>query len=249
MLLRPTYPIRTDRLALRPFVVDDVEAMLAYRSRPDVCRYLPFEPQDRATLLERLSGPILSRSDLTGEGQALTLGAWRRDTGELAGDVILFLRSENDRGGEIGWVFDPAHGGQGFATEAAGAILDLAFGELGLHRVEARLDALNERSAALCERLGMRRRPTSSRNEWFKGGWSDLLVYGLLAEEWIEAGVGPRGTHPNRDPVVVGSPEQTVPRRSSRRPTRGWCAPPASSPAASSGTYSIPTSPTRWSRP
>ena len=50
--------------------------------------------------------------------------------------------------------------------------------------MEARLDALNERSAALCERLGMRREAHFVRNEWFKGGWSDLLVYGLLAEEW-----------------------------------------------------------------
>jgi hypothetical protein len=96
MLLRPTYPVLTERLALRPFAVDDVDAMLAYRSRPEVCRYLPFEPQDRATLLERLTGPVLSRSDLTGEDQALTLGAWRRDPGELAGDVIRFLRSESD---------------------------------------------------------------------------------------------------------------------------------------------------------
>ena len=184
MLLRPTYPVLTDRLALRPFTVEDVDAMLAYRGRADVCRYLPFEPQDRATLLERLPGPVLSRSDLTAEGQALTLGAWRRDTGDLAGDVILFLRSENDRGGEIGWVFDPDHSGRGFATEAAGAVLDLAFGELGLHRVEARLDALNVRSAALCERLGMRREAHFLRNEWFKGAWSDLLVYGLLTEEW-----------------------------------------------------------------
>jgi RimJ/RimL family protein N-acetyltransferase len=97
MLLRPSYPILTDRLALRPFVVDDITAMLSYRSRADVCRYLPFEPQDRTTLLERLSGPALSRSDLTAEDQALTLGAWRRDSGELAGDVILFLRSGGSR--------------------------------------------------------------------------------------------------------------------------------------------------------
>ena len=184
MLLRPTYPILTDRLALRPFVVDDVDAMLAYRGRADVCRYLPFEPQDRDTLLERLAGPVLSRTDLTGEDQALTLGAWRRDNGQLAGDVILFLRSERHRGGEIGWVFDPDHSGRGFATEAATAVLDLAFGDLGLHRVEARLDALNERSAALCERLGMRREAHFVRNEWFKGAWGDLLVYGLLTEEW-----------------------------------------------------------------
>jgi len=184
MLLRPSYPVLTDRLALRPFVVDDITAMLSYRSRADVCRYLPFEPQDRTTLLERLSGPALSRSDLTAEDQALTLGAWRRDSGELAGDVILFLRSESARGGEIGWVFDPVHSGRGFATEAATAVLDLAFGDLGLHRVEARLDARNGRSAALCERLVMRREAHFVRSEWFKGSWSDLLVYGLLAEGW-----------------------------------------------------------------
>ena len=45
MLLRPTYPVLTDRLALRPFTVEDVDAMLAYRGRADVCRYLPFEPR------------------------------------------------------------------------------------------------------------------------------------------------------------------------------------------------------------
>ena len=184
MRLRPTYPVRTERLELRPFVVDDVEAMLAYRSRADVCRYLPFEPQDRATLLERLSGPVLSRSDLTAEDQAVTVGGWRRDTGELAGDDIVFHRCESDRGGEIGWVFDPDHGGRGLATEAARVILDLAFADLGLHRVEARLDARNDRSAALCERLGMRREAHFVRNEWFKGAWSDLLVYAVLAEEW-----------------------------------------------------------------
>lgn len=187
MLLRPSYPVLTDRLALRPFVVDDVEAMLAYRGRADVCRYLPFEPQDRDVLLERLAGPVLSRSDLTGEDQALTLGAWRRDTGRLAGDVILFLRSEVDRRGEIGWVFDPEHGGQGLATEAARAVLDLAFGDLGLHRVEARLVPENQRSAALCERLGMQREAHFRQLERAADGWVDLVVYGLLAEEWSAA--------------------------------------------------------------
>lgn len=185
MLLRPTYPILTERLALRPFTVGDVDAMLVYRSRPDVCRYLPFEPQDREVLLERMTGPVLSRRDLTGEEQALTLGVWRRDDGVLAGDVILFLLSEEHRGGEIGWVFDPDQGGQGLATEAARALLGLAFGELGLHRVIAQLDARNTKSAQLCERLGMRQEAHFVSNELFKGEWSDLLVYALLADEHL----------------------------------------------------------------
>ena len=127
---------------------------------------------------------MLSRPELSAEGQALTLGAWRRDTGELAGDVIAFLRSEEHRGGEIGWVFDPAHVGRGLATEAARAVLALLFADLGLHRVIARLDSRNERSAALCRRLGMRQEAHFVRNEWFKGEWADLDVYALLAAEW-----------------------------------------------------------------
>lgn len=184
MELHPAYPVRTERLLLRPLRAGDVDALLAYRGRADVCRYLPFEPMTRDVLLHRLATD-LSATALTGEGQHLVLGAFRRDSGSLVGDVILFFRSLEHRGGEIGWVFDPAVAGRGYATEAAGALLDLAFGDLGLHRVEARLDARNAASARLCRRLGMRREAHFVRNEWFKGEWSDLLVHAVLAEEWV----------------------------------------------------------------
>lgn len=197
MELRPGYPLLTDRLSIRPCTRRDIDAMLAYRGRGDVCRYLPFEPQDRAALLDRFASGVLSRTELTAEGQALTLGAWRRDTDELAGDVILFLRSEEHRGGEIGWVFDPAHGGHGLATEAARLVLGLAFRELGLHRVVAQLDPRNGRSAALCERLGMRREAHFVSCEWFKGEWADLAIYALLAEEWAAAQGSSSALSPN----------------------------------------------------
>ena len=186
MELRPRYPVMTRRLLLRPFTPGDIDAMLAYRGRADVCRYLPFEPQDRAALEARFETGF-GRPDLTGEDQAITFGAWAasgEQAGRLLGDVILFYRSELHRGGEIGWVFDPGVSGHGYATEAATAVLRLAFEELGLHRVEAKLDARNARSAALCERLGMRLEAHLVENELFKGEWSDLLVYGLLRKEW-----------------------------------------------------------------
>ena len=68
------------------------------------------------------------------------------------------------------------------ATEAAQAVLALMFADLGLHRVIARLDSRNERSAALCRRLGMRQEAHQVRSEWFKGEWVDLLVYAILAD-------------------------------------------------------------------
>ena len=181
--LTPDYPVHTRRLRLAPLSVADLDEALGYRSRADVCRYLPFEPQSREQLRSRLTGD-LARTDITGEGQALTLGVRRADTGSLIGDVVIFYRSRANAGGELGYVFAPGAQGQGFATEACATVLQLAFDRLGLRRVIARLDARNDPSARLAERLGMRQEAHLVQDELFKGEWSDTLIYAMLASEW-----------------------------------------------------------------
>ena len=183
MQLRPEYPIVTERLRLRPLTTGDLDALLTYRGRADVCRYLPFEPMTAEVLLGRLRTD-LSRTTITLEGQALTLGVELAETGRLIGDLVLFFRSREHAGGELGYVFHPDVAGQGYATEAARAILGLAFHQFGLHRVIARLDARNESSAKLAARLGMRKEAHFVRNELFKGEWSDEVVYAILSEEF-----------------------------------------------------------------
>lgn len=185
-MLRPEYPIVTERLLLRPLdPATDTDAVLAYQSRPDVCRYIPYEPRTRDEVAARLGDPERNRSTLEAEGQALWLAVVRRDTEQLIGDVVLFWRSAEHRSGEIGYVLDPAHQGAGFATEAARALLALAFDSgLGLHRVIARVDARNEASAAVLRRLGMRQEAVLVENEWFKGEWSTEIDFAILDTEW-----------------------------------------------------------------
>ena len=181
--LRPSYPVRTARLLLRPLVPADAPALLTYRGRADVCRYLPWPPMTLEGIGQRLAGE-LGRRELTQEGQALTLGVEVAATGALVGDVVLFFHSLEHRGGEIGYVLHPDVQGRGYAAEACAAVLALAFDELGLHRVVARLDARNEPSARVAARLGMRQEAHLVRNEMFKGEWSDELVFAVLEEEW-----------------------------------------------------------------
>lgn len=69
-------------------------------------------------------------------------------------------------------------------TEAAGAVLEIAFNGLGLHRASAVLDARNDASAALCMRLGMRDEAHFVEDLWFKGGWGDTTIYAILDREW-----------------------------------------------------------------
>jgi RimJ/RimL family protein N-acetyltransferase len=137
----------------------------------------------REVIRERLATHWANHG-LTDEGQALTLGAERADTGELIGDVVLFWHSRLHAGGELGYVVNPDHAGHGYATEAAHMMLRLGFDHLGLHRIIARIDERNESSARLARRLGMRLEARLVQNEMFKGEWSSELDFAMLADEW-----------------------------------------------------------------
>ena len=97
---------------------------------------------------------------------------------------MLHWQSALHRNGEVGYVFHPGRSGRGYATEAVHHLLRLAFEDLGLRRVVARVDAENEASARLCRRLGMRLEARLVENEWFKERWSDELDFALLDREW-----------------------------------------------------------------
>jgi RimJ/RimL family protein N-acetyltransferase len=181
--LRPVYPVEAARLRLRPLTVADTDAIVAYRSLPEVARYVPFEPMTKAGVKERLTGQW-ARQELDDEEQALLLGVELRETGELVGDVMLAWRSREHLGGELGYVFSPDHAGKGYATEASHALLHLAFDDLGLRRMIARLDARNDASARVLLRLGMRQEAHLIENELFKGEWGDELDFAILASEW-----------------------------------------------------------------
>jgi RimJ/RimL family protein N-acetyltransferase len=91
---------------------------------------------------------------------------------------------------EIGYVLHPDAQGQGFATEASRALVDLAFRELDAHRVFGRIDARNLASGRVLERLGMRREAHLVSNEWVKGEWTDEAIYAVLASEWAQLSAG-----------------------------------------------------------
>ena len=76
--------------------------------------------------------------------------------------------------------------GNGYATEACRALLDLAFGELDLHRVIGVIEPRNVASGRVLEKLGMRKEAHFVENESVKGEWQSEAVYAILAREWAE---------------------------------------------------------------
>lgn len=153
------------------------------RSSPEVARYLLWEPQSEVEVRQTLTRKIASRS-LRTEGDVLALAAEERATGTLVADVILHWASAEHALGEIGYVVPPAHAGRGYATEATRPLLEIAFEHLALHRVIARLDARNDASARVLEKLGLRLEAHLVEGELVKGEWQSELIYAVLDREW-----------------------------------------------------------------
>jgi len=182
-VLRPWYPIETERLILRPLTAADLDDVHAYYRRPDVTRFLYWDPRDREESRLALEA-YADRTAIDSEGDGLILAAVPRDVGRVVGQVNLVWSSEEHRQGEIGFVFNPDYQGRGLAGEAAAVMLRLGFEDLDLHRVTGRCDARNLASARLMERLGMRREAHLVENEFVKGEWTDELVFAMLEQEW-----------------------------------------------------------------
>lgn len=178
-----TIPIQTERLTLRPFTADDFDALYAIQSVPEITRYLYWDARDADEVRKALEQRI-ARTELTNVGDALSFAVEVRESGVVVGDVNLEWLSADNQSGELGYVFNPAYHGHGYATEAAVEMLRLGFEGYGLRRIIGRLEARNTASARVLERLGMRKEAHFVENEYVKDEWQSEVVYAMLASEW-----------------------------------------------------------------
>lgn len=171
-------PVRTERLVLRAPVPEDAAEVAPAYADPDFVRHLLSPPLS----LPEVEAMLVRRSTPDSPHRALAITI--EHDGRVVGDMILVLQGTGLVTAEIGWTVVPWAAGQGFATEAAAAAIDLAFEHYGLHRVFANLDADNAASAALAERLGMRPEVHRREDFWSKGRWTSSLEFSILRPEW-----------------------------------------------------------------
>ena len=132
----------TERLLIRAMRTDDAPALAAYRNDSETARYqdwaMPFSADDAARFVEKQVATVWP---LNGDWVQLAVA---RD-GRMIGDIAV-CRSSDGMQAQIGYTLAPADRGEGLATEAVGAVIDLLFAE-GVHRVWATLDPENIASA------------------------------------------------------------------------------------------------------
>jgi RimJ/RimL family protein N-acetyltransferase len=176
-------PIETERLLLRLQRDADIDAVYSWESRADVCQYLLYEPRDRETVAAKLAEHS-RHTRLEANGDYLQLAVERRSDGRMIGSMYFTVDNAEYSTLEIGWVFHPDVGGQGYAAESARALLALGFETMQAHRIIASLTPENTASVRLCLRLGMREEAHFVEDMFIKGRWEDTGVYAMLDREW-----------------------------------------------------------------
>ncbi|MHC1693677.1 MAG: GNAT family N-acetyltransferase [Eubacteriales bacterium] len=169
----------TSRLYIRPFNPDDWKDLHEYLSQEQTVKYEPYgvftEQDSRLEATSRSTNPAF-------------LAVCLKDSGKLIGNI--YLSEKEFDTWELGYVFNSRYTGQGYATEAARAVMDDAFKNKSARRITAMCNPLNVRSWRLLERLGMRREGCLLQNIYFKRDsngnpiWVDTYQYAVLAHEW-----------------------------------------------------------------
>jgi len=163
-------------------VKDDWRAVLAYQSEAQYLKYSPWTHRTAEEVQDFVRGFI----DWQGERPrtkyqlAITLRVEER----LIGNCGIRIETTDSRQANIGYEIAPGCWGEGYATEAARAMVAFGFGRLWLHRIWARCVAENVASYRVLEKGGMRREGYLREQKCMKGQWHDTLVYGILDHEW-----------------------------------------------------------------
>ena len=182
------FPLPGDRLPtiaagpvrLRCLGDDDVDALFGIFGDPEVMRYWSSPTlasrDDAAQLLAQIR-------DLFARHELYQWGVARHEDDRLVGTCTLAGLDAGNRRAEIGFALGRDAWGHGYMTHAATALLDYAFTELRLHRIEADVDPDNAASVRLLERLGFVREGRLRERWLVHGRPQDSLLMGLLATD------------------------------------------------------------------
>jgi RimJ/RimL family protein N-acetyltransferase len=176
--------LESERLRLRAYRMQDLDAVYALYSDPRVMRYWSFPPwQDKAQARAYLERVLAETA--TGAVHAWAI-ADRGDDALIGTATLHSLQREQGRA-EIGYSLVPERQGRGLAAEALRLLLAHAFDGLQLRRLEADVDPRNLASCRLLERLGFRREGLLRARWRVAGEDCDSAMYGLLASEYHAA--------------------------------------------------------------
>jgi len=179
----PIPTLETERLQLRPFTLEDEAAVFALASDPEVARFVRFEAH--RTLAETRAFLELVEQHYR-RGDPFAWAIVRREDDRLIGSCGFVSQAVERCSAEIGYWLGKAYWGRGYAVEAARALVQFGFQQMGLARVEAKCFIENHAGQRVIEKLGMKCEG-SDRSEMIKGEYPEMNLYWITKQEWDAA--------------------------------------------------------------
>lgn len=178
---RNTPQLETERLRLRKLLLGDAEDIFAYASDDEVTKYMIW---DAHKTLEDSQGFInftLGRYEKDDAGE---WGIILKETGTLIGTIGFPRHDKKNCQAEIGYVLGRRYWGQEFMPEAVGVILQFAFTEMELNRIECCHFLPNEKSGRVMQKIGMSFEGIAREKIFAKGQFWDTKQYAILCSDW-----------------------------------------------------------------
>lgn len=175
----------TSRLVLRRLTLSDAPTLFRIRSHPAITHFQIWEPPDVDEVVAFIEQQMAL--DLEVPETWFQLAITIKESGFLVGDCGLHFFERDPHQVEIGFNLAPDHQGNGYAFEALTAVLDFLFNGLDKHRVFASTDPRNKPAIKLLRSIGMRQEAHFKESYWFKGEWTDDLIFAILQREWESA--------------------------------------------------------------
>ncbi|MCG8348774.1 MAG: GNAT family N-acetyltransferase [Chloroflexales bacterium] len=182
MSLQPT--LKTQRLILRPFTLDDAPEVQRLAASAEVARTtlnIPHPYEDGMA-----EAWINTHQPAFEAGTHVTFAITHRTDAVLFG-AIGFGFNLTHQHAEMGYWIGMPHWNQGYATEAARMVLTYAFIEYRLHRLYAHHFKHNPASGRVLQKIGMQYEGCLRQHIYRWGEFADVVQYGILRSEWISA--------------------------------------------------------------
>ena len=174
--------LQTDRLLLRKIQPCDAMDMYEYACRPETSEYLTWEKHPYYSYTVEL---IRFFQREYAQGRYFDFAIVLKDENKMIGTVGFTNYDQNHRVAEVGYVVNPAYHGRGIATEALSAVINFAFCELGVNRVEAKYIVQNAPSLRVMEKCGMTHEGVQRQKMIIKGKARDIGVCSVIRSEYF----------------------------------------------------------------
>jgi [ribosomal protein S5]-alanine N-acetyltransferase len=174
--------IETERLRLRPLTMDDAPTVQELAGRREIAAMTLSIPHPYS--LEQAQDWLAKRLAAGGEGNDAVFGIVLGNTGQLIGTVGLREIDADHSRAEMGFWVGVEWWGQGYATEAAQAVLRYGFEHLKLNRVYAHHMTKNPASGRVLEKIGMRQEAVLRQTLQKAGVREDDALWAILRQNW-----------------------------------------------------------------